>query len=124
MLNFEKMRKLIDKMKQDSFAYTENFLQKVFESMEFNEDYIFIDGYETNEITFPDGADPNGLFENIVFSIEYDFSGTLKVMINNDNFDEAKDDDALKYIMIQEVLLKNGFSTIQQERRVILSRVI
>ena len=121
MLNFNKMRKLSYKMKNESFAYAERFLQKIFDSLEFNEDYTFSDGYDFYKAVFPEGADPNEQLEDVYFNVDYNCTGEIAVIFRyNEPFFSVPVTSSILY----EVLLKNGFTRIDEEYRTIFTRVI
>lgn len=120
MLKFDNMRKLTNKMMDKSFAYAEVFLQKVFDSLNFDEDYTFADSYEFYRGVFPEDADPQDVFENMYFKIEYDCTGAIWVSFKSENFSS----NALPCSILQEVLLKNGFNRSDEESLIIFNRNI
>ena len=121
MLNFNKMRKISNKMNNASFAYAERFLQKIFDSLEFNEDYTFSDGYDFYKEVFPEGADPKEQFEDINFNVDYNCTGEIAVIFR---YNEPFSSIPVTCSILYEVLLKNGFTRIDEEYRTIFTRVI
>ena len=113
MLNFENMRNVTDEMFNQSFAYAENFLQFIFDSLKFCNDWPFVDVYEFDKTSYPDGADPDDRFENAYFIIEYTCFGQLRVKFNQEPYIY---DESPEHSMLQEVLQKNGFVMMEDNK--------
>ena len=107
MFDFTHLRELANEMKEKAFAYAVNFWQKIFDTLDLDEDYPIEDYTEFPYFDLPDEADPLELFKGIWLKISYSYSGDIKVEIKWDEEDDYYNESCDS--ILREALLKNGF---------------
>ena len=112
MLTYENMRKITDQMMVESLAYAENFLQKIFDCLKFNNDWVVIDVYEFYKDTFPIDADPKNFFEDIGFTLEYTCFGQMRISFD---YPASAADVCPGQYLLEKVLRENGFIQLESD---------
>jgi len=113
MLDFTNFRKITDKMKVESFAYAENFWQKIFDAIPFDEEapinnviIVTYPGCWGAELEIPKEADISEYFDTVKFDIRYSYSGDIDIYFKYD-YDESE--SSPYHTILADVLLDNGF---------------
>ena len=119
MLNFENVRKVTDKMHQESRMYTEDFWQKVFDHIKFNTHNFVSATIEFSDEVENPIADPQKLFEMMPFYVFYCCNGRVEV-----EFDRNISPENLGFQLSIECLLNNHFIRHpKDEKRFVLQNV-
>ena len=106
MFDFTHLREITGKMEVESLDYAKNFWQKIFDILEFDEDFLVENTTEFFHLDLPDDADPSDFFFGVHLNISYSRWGDIKIQINwdkKDLFNESSDR------ILNEALLRNGF---------------
>ena len=114
MLNFDNVRKMTQEMRSEAFAYTEAFLQNVFDYVSYDKSFPFEDrimfapaAISTDD--FLDDTITRELFKDIHLEVIFDCFGKLYVNIGTSDEGEAPEITNI-YRNIKDVLLQNGFA--------------
>lgn len=114
MLDFTNFCKITDKMKEKSFAYAENFWQKIFDAIPFDEEspinnciLVRHPGFWCNALEIPKEADISEYFDTVKFDIRYSYSGDIDIYFKYD-YDESE--SSPYHTILTDVLLANGFT--------------
>lgn len=106
MFDFTHLREITGKMEVESLDYAKNFWQKIFDILEFDEDFLVENNTEFFHLDLPDDVDPSDFFFGVHLNISYSSLGDIKIQINWDKeelFNESSDR------ILKEALLRNGF---------------
>ena len=119
MLNFENVQKVTDEMHKVARVYTENFWQKVFNQIKFNEDDFISASIEFSDDFESPIEDSQKLFEMVPFNVFYCCNGRVEV-----SFDRSLSAENLGLQLSIECLLNNHFVQLpKDESRFVLQNV-
>ena len=114
MLNFANLQQVTKRMNEVSFAYTENFWQKIFDNLNFDEENISLAGKDFGgKNGFPEDADPKELFFVFSFTVNYSCLGDITIYFEDDMYSHTE--CASELFLFEEVLRKNGFTEVENE---------